>query len=451
MGASGLPRSNKDQIPERGARMARRDDREYREYLREEQRSQPGCPARKLALDRPRPATGLGAARSNGDVSGLRIAHLIESDGPGGAERVVVHLATSLQASGASNVVFLPADGEGWLARELEGSGVTIEYFRLDRPVSPECARSLAAAFRRHRIVLAHSHEFSMAVYGAWASWRAAIPHVITMHGRRYYADRLRRRLAMRAAIALSGRTVAVSSLMASQISHDLWIPSRRIATIANGVRFVPPERTTLREELQLDPDDRLLVSVGNLYPVKGHQHLIDALALLAVRHPNLHLAISGRGELADPLATRARSHGLADRVHLLGLRSDVPAVLAAADVFVLPSLSEGLPLALLEAMFAGRPIVATDVGEVSVALAQGDAGVLVEAGNPDALAAALDRLLSDPARASDLGERAAGRARAEYDVSHMVRRYVSSYEELLGRRANVLARSWVAEARSSF
>ena len=392
----------------------------------------------------------VGGAGSIGDVTGLRIAHLIESDGPGGAERVVAQLATALQAAGASNVVFLPADGEGWLARELDGSGVTIEYFRFDRPVSPECARWLEAAFRRHRIVLAHSHEFSMAVYGAWAAWRAGIPHVITMHGGRYYADRLRRRLAMRAAIALSGRTVAVSSRLARQIGRDLWIPSSRIATIANGVRFVQPERPTLREELRLGPHDRLLVSVGNLYPVKGHQHLIDALALLSGRHPGLHLAIGGRGELADALATRARHKGVAGRVHLLGLRADVPAVLAAADVFVLPSLSEGLPLALLEAMFAGRPIVATDVGEVSVALAHGEAGVLVEAGNPAALAAALDRLLSDPGHARDLGQRAAGRALAEYDISHMVRRYVGTYEELLGRRANVLARSWAAEALES-
>jgi len=148
-----------------------------------------------------------------------------------------------------------------------------------------------------------------MAVYGAWASWRAAIPRIITMHGGRYYADRLRRRLALRAAIALSGRTVAVSSRLAHQIGKDLWIPSSRITTIANGVRFVRPERTTLREELRLD------------------------------------------------------------------------------------------------------------------------------------------RLLSDPSRARDLGERAAGHALAEYDVSHMVRRYVCTYEELLGRCPNVVTSSWAREA----
>jgi glycosyltransferase involved in cell wall biosynthesis len=362
-------------------------------------------------------------------LAGLRIAHLIESDGPGGAERVVAHLAGALQAAGAWNVAFLPAGGEGWLARQLEGSGVAIEYLRLERPVSPAYARSVAEALRRHRIAVAHSHEFTMAVYGAWASWRVGIPHVVTMHGSRYYASRLRRRLAMRAAIALSARTVAVSVKLAEDLRRDLWIPGPRITTISNGVPYLRPERVTLREELGLLPGDRLLVSVGNLYPVKGHRNLIDALGLLAERHPTLHMAVGGRGELADSLASHARDLGVQDRVHLLGLRSDVSAILAAADVFVLPSLSEGLPLALLEAMFAACPIVASDVGEVSVALAGGEAGLLVPAGNPGALAAALDLLLSNPERARELGQRAARRAGAEYHVSQMVRRYVAAYE----------------------
>ena len=392
-------------------------------------------------------------SRPVGDVTGLRIAHVIESDGPGGAERVLAQLSTALQASGAYNVAFLPADREGWLARQLEGSGVTIEYFRLERRVSrerrvsPACARSLEAAFRRHRIGVAHSHEFMMAVYGAWASWRAGVPHVITMHGSSYYAGRLRRRLALRAAIALSGHTVAVSGRLARQISRDLWMPPSRISTIPNGVPSVRPERTTLRDELRLGPDDRLVVSVGNLYPVKGHQHLIDAVALLVGRHPALHLAISGRGEMAEALSARARGLGLANRVHLLGLRSDVAAILAAADVFALPSLSEGLPLALLEAMFAGCPIVASEVGEVGVALAHGEAGILVEPGQPAALAAALDRLLSDPDRARELGEHAVRRAAAEYDISRMVQRYAGVYEALLGRRRPLARAARVADA----
>ena len=368
-------------------------------------------------------------------VAGLRIAHLIESDGPGGAERVVVGLATALQAAGSENVVFLPADGEGWLARELEGSGVAIEYFTIDRPVSPACARGLVRAFRRHRFDVAHSHEFSMAIYGAWASWRTGVPHVITMHGGRYYNGRLRRRLAMHAAIAASDHVVAVSDALADAIAEDLGVRRSKVEMLSNGVRHSEPAAVTLRQELRLTPDDRLIVAVGNLYPVKGHIHAIDALARLAGRHPSVHLAISGRGELEGALLARARDHGLESRVHLLGLRSDVPAVLAAADLFVLPSLSEGLPLALLEAMFAGCPIVASDVGQVRVALANGTAGILVEPGNPAALAAGLDRLLSDPAEARRLGGIAALHAAGEYDLSRMVQRYAGVYRDVMRSR----------------
>jgi glycosyltransferase involved in cell wall biosynthesis len=365
----------------------------------------------------------------------LRIAQLIESDGPGGAERVVVDLAKGFQASGCQSVVFLPADGEGWLARQLQGCGVTIDYFHLDRSVSPACARSLAAAFRRHRVAIAHSHEFSMAVYGASASWLAGVPHVITMHGSRYYARRLQRRAALRAAIAVSGGTVAVSTDLAGQMSRDLLVARSHVAMISNGVHHTPADGSSVRDELRLGADDRLLVAVGNLYPVKGHVHLIDALARLSHRHPNVHLAICGRGDLEGALLSRVREHRLAN-VHLLGLRADVAAVLAAADLFVLPSLSEGLPLALLEAMFAGCPIVASDVGEVAAALGRGEAGALVPPGDSAALAASLDDLLSHPARARVLGERARQRAAAEYDVSHMIRCYRSIYARLLTRAA---------------
>src|SRR6185295_14813642 len=244
----------------------------------------------------------------------------------------------------------------------------------------------------------------------------------------------LRRRLALRAAVAVSAQTVAVSTTCARDMSRRLGIRRSRIRMIPNGVRFVPPQRVTLREELQLRPDDRLVVAVGNLYPVKGHVNLIDAFGLMASRHPNLHVAISGRGALAESLLARAREYELQHRVHLLGLRSDVSAVLAAADVFALPSLSEAMPLALLEAMFARCPIVACDVGDVSVALDNGQVGLLVPPGDPLSLAEAIDRLLVNPAEAHSLGERAMRRACSEYDLSRMVDRYVDVYESALAR-----------------
>jgi glycosyltransferase involved in cell wall biosynthesis len=345
---------------------------------------------------------------------------------------MLASLATELQAAGSENVVIVPAEGEGWLARELHGTGVQVAQFHLDRPFSPALARRLEVTLRRHRVVLAHSHEFSMAVYGAWAARRAGIPHLFTMHGSRYYAERLRRRIALRVAATLSDSVVAVSHLLARQLRRDLWLSTDRAVTIPNGVRQMPVTSSSLREELRLTAGDQLVVAVGNLYPVKGHTYLLGALGLLAARFPRLHVAIAGRGDLADPLLAEARRLQVTQRFHLLGLRSDIGNVLAASDIFVLPSLSEGVPLALLEAMLAGKPVVATAVGEVPTVLEGGHAGVVVRPGDAAVLADALASLLSDPAEARRLGAAAAARASEAYTLSSMLDRYAALYEKAL-------------------
>lgn len=362
-------------------------------------------------------------------LDGLRIAHLIETNGPGGAERMLVHTVQELQAAGCHNIVIAPAGGEEWLQQQLAGAGIPVEPFVLGRPVSPEFARWLHTTLRRHRIALAHSHEFTMAVYGAWAAWRAGIPHVSTMHGNRYYAARLRRRVALRAAFALTGKVVAVSQALAAHLRRDLWLAASRVTIIGNGVRPQRAERSDLRQRLGIGPQHRLVLAVGNLYPVKGHRYALEALASL----PRVHLAIAGRGDLAEALRDQATRLGVADRVHLLGLCSNIANLLAAADVFILPSLSEAVPLALLEAMFAGCAIVASDVGDVRAVLDDGRAGILVPPGDARALARAIQDLLEAPTRARDLGARARQRAEQEYDVSHVVARYVTIYETLLG------------------
>ena len=396
-----------------------------------------------VSLPAPPPASMRSPGQAGDDLArlrGLHVAHLIETDGPGGAERILVQMITELQAAGCHNLVVLPTGAEGWISRQLAGTGATVEYFQLDRPLSPDCARWLITLLRRHRVAIAHSHEFTMAVYGAWAAWRAGVPHVVTMHGGLYYARRLRRRLALRFAFALTPRIVAVSRVLARQLHRDLWIPASRILTVYNGIRNVPAQPSNLRADLRLGPQERLLLAVGNLYPVKGHRHAIEALALLQQDQPRAHLAIAGRGETAEALRRQARDLGVGDRVHLLGLRGDIPNLLGGADVFVLPSLSEGLPVALLEAMSAGCAIVASDVGDVRTVLDDGRAGVLVPPGDARALAVAVDGLLRTPDRARELAAWAQRRAVQEYDVARMVARYAAIYGELLAQRVRIPA-----------
>ena len=368
----------------------------------------------------------------------VRFAHLIESDGPGGAERMLASVAADLQATGSDTLVIAPARGEGWLARELSGTSVQVELFHLDRPFSPKFARWLGEVFRRHRIALAHSHEFTMTVYGAWAARRVGIPHLITMHGSRYYAGRLQRRIAMRLGVQASSAVVAVSRTLSQHLARDLWIRPSRIATIPNGVqRALNVAPSTLRAELELQSGDQLVVAVGNLYPVKGHAVLLDALALLAARFPHLHVAIAGRGELEGPLRRRAEELQVSDRFHLLGLRADIANVLAGADVFALPSLSEGVPLALLEAMLTAKPVVASAVGDVPTVLNGGRAGLLVPPSDAAALAARLEELLSHPERARALSAAAHTRATTAYTFDVMMDAYRALYAQALGEQAH--------------
>jgi glycosyltransferase involved in cell wall biosynthesis len=370
-------------------------------------------------------------------LRGLRIAHLIESDGPGGAERMVASLAGALQARGAENVVVVPEHGEGWLARQVDGTGVATLPGPLHQPF-PVVSRWLASTFRSQRIALAHSHEFIMALCGAWAARRTGVPHVFTVHGSRYYANRWRRRIALRVAVELSDGAVAVSQSVARHLTRDLWLRASRVVTIPNGARIVAVTDSSLRDEMGLQAGDVLALAVGNLYAVKGHRYLLEALALLAERFPRLHVAIAGRGDLEGALRAQAGALGLGGRFHLLGLRSDIGNLLAGADVFVLPSLSEGLPLALVEAMLAARPIVATAVGEIPVVLDEERAGVVVPPADAAALARALATLIDDPGHARALGAAAARRAQAEYTADRMVERYVALYAKRLSGTAGL-------------
>jgi glycosyltransferase involved in cell wall biosynthesis len=368
-------------------------------------------------------------------LRGVTVAHLMEMDGPGGAERLIALLAGAVADGGARSVAFLPEGGEGWLTRELRLIGITVEHVPVDS--HRRTVEALEAGFRRHDVAVAHSHEFAMAICGTVAARRTGAGHVITMHGGRHYATSLPRRIALRLAATHSGALVAVCQEATDALRRDLWLPRKRVLTVPNGV--LPPDTrhpAPLREDLGLADRDVLIVAVGNLYPVKGHRYLIEALSLLRDRHPEAHVALVGRGELFEPLTALARERGVADRVHLLGFRPDIGSVLAAADIFAMPSLSEGLPLALLEAMRAGLPIVASGVGGIPGALADGDAGLIVPPGDAGALADALARLVTQPGFAATLAARAEAHAAAEYDFQHTADSYASLYATLLPARA---------------
>ena len=372
----------------------------------------------------------------------LRVALLLESDGPGGAETMLLNLADELRRRGHEVLPIGPAGRAGWLGDRFRERGFAPESYVLHRAIDPACLRQITAMLRSHRIQVAHSHEFGMAVYGAVAARRAGARHIITMHGGRYYAEQRRRRLALRWAARRSDALVAVSRATAADLRATLRLGDEAVRVVLNGIPFRSGSRAAVRSELALRDDELLLVSVGNLYPVKGHAVLLRALGQLrrsgALDAVPWRLALAGRGEEEARLRALVRDEGLAERVTLLGYREDVPDILAAADLFVMPSLMEGLPLALVEAMAAGLPVVVSDVGGIPEVAKQGSEAILVPPGDPAGLAEGLATLMRDPLARACMGAAARARARRDFSVSTMCEAYERLYRGAAAPRSPV-------------
>jgi L-malate glycosyltransferase len=378
----------------------------------------------------------------------LRIAMMLESDGPGGAEMMVFRLSEELCRRGHTVVPVGPAKGIGWLGDRFRQAGFTPEVFRLKRPIDPGCVRGLMTLFAKHRIDAVHSHEFTMAVYGAAASRMMNLSHVITMHGGFYVAKALRRRVALRWAMRQSDHAVMVSRATQRQFGTELGVDESRFTVIPNGVPTSQGNATSVRAEFAINEGDCVLLAVGTLERHKGHQVLLEALANLLTRGfgaPWKLIIAGGRGgDQHQSLLDYIRDRGLGDRVRIVLNRDDVADLLALADVFVMPSLWEGLPMALLEGMVAGKAIVASAIAGIPEAITSEREGILVPAGNAERLANALSLLLTDPGRRAALGEAARARAKQEFTVSVMADRYQALYMDAPGKwhRAPLSARS---------
>jgi glycosyltransferase involved in cell wall biosynthesis len=196
-----------------------------------------------------------------------------------------------------------------------------------------------------------------------------------------------------------------------------------RVRVIINGVPLAPVSQAAAhaaRAELLPESDGFLILNVGRLVPEKGHRVLLNAAVRVLQDFPNVVFAVAGDGPLRAELEELSAALGISDHVRLLGSRADVPELLAASDIFVLSSLTEGLPMALLEAMAAGKAVVSTKVGGIRAALDNGACGLLVPPDNASALADALLRLLRDERLRADFAGRARERARDVYSLERM-------------------------------
>lgn len=351
--------------------------------------------------------------------------------GVGGLPRVVETLCrASDPARFETSVLTLNFAGE--LAEALARDGYRTH--QVERPATgPDYGafRRVADILRRERIDVLHTHNTQAFMHGGMGAFLARTPRLIHTDHARDFPDKLKYMVIERVLSMVADRVVGVSEHTTENLHRYEKIPRRKLLTIPNGIDArlfdAPVDRHAVRQELGVPVDAELLLLGARLEEQKGIPYLLQAMATLATTRPRVHLALAGIGSLREMLGEEAHRLGIAERVHFLGVRLDMPRLLAAADVFVMSSVWEGLPMIILEALAARCAIVSTAVGGVPSAVVDGETGTLVPPRDPAALAAGIAAMLDDDARRA----RMVANGRALFEARFSSAAMTAAYERL--------------------
>lgn len=349
---------------------------------------------------------------------------------PGGTERQMIELARRLDRDRwRVHVACFHARG-AWFPRVAEAAESVAEFpvTSFLSPRLPQHLWSFARWCRAKRIAIVHTTELYSNIFGLPGAALARVP-VRIGNRREINPDKSAAQIAMqRTAYTCAHRIVANSRAAANRLLAE-GVPARKVTIVPNGLDFQHVRTQPQRDRL------RKIVVVANLRPEKGHDVLMDAAVDVLRRFPDATFELVGGGPELETLMARAEARRMLHAFSFLGHRDDVPQRLAAADIFVLPSRSEAFPNAVLEAMAAGLPIVASRVGGIRELIDEGRTGELVPAGDPKALAASICRMIDEPMRASLLGAAARADAVARFSFDRMVTAFEFVYLTELTRR----------------
>jgi sugar transferase (PEP-CTERM/EpsH1 system associated) len=373
----------------------------------------------------------------------LRVMHVVFGFHPGGMELGVLKLVNGLDPRRIQSAV---CSTQG--ARELAPMlAPRVAFFELQRRAGndPRLVWDLCRLFQRERPHIVHTHAWGTLLEGLIAARLARVP--IVVHGEHGTLQlHVWQRGCQRYAWSRVDRLLSVSSRLAERMAREVGFPLNRIQTLRNGVdlsRFAGHiSQAEARRALNLPAEGAVVGAVGRLVPVKDHLGLLETVALLGRDGLRPLIVIAGDGPLRGDIENRAAALGINHQIRLLGHRQDIDTVLAALDIFVLPSRSEGLSNTILEAMAAGVPVVATRVGGADEMVEDGATGILVPPASPQLLAPALARLLQDSGLRLAMGRAGRARVEREFDLLETVRQYEALYADLaLKRGLSVLSR----------
>ncbi|WP_173045730.1 glycosyltransferase family 4 protein [Nitrospira sp. KM1] len=370
----------------------------------------------------------------------LRICHVAMGDLWAGAEVqlvVLIEVLLRFQELDLTVVLF----NEGRLAIELQKLRVPVYIFPETAQSSLKILQQLTDYCRERKFDLLHTHKYKDNILGAMAAARSGVPYVVrTVHGlsepfkglpsirMRFYefCDDVVIRTKV-------NRLIAVSSQIGHLLSQKFG--SASVVKIHNGIPIEHVQQAKpyeeVRKHLDVDKVEIIIGTVGRLTPVKAHEHFLTAAKQLLQSHKNLCFVIVGSGPRRRFLEEIARKSDISSKVRFLGHRDDTRDLIRAMDIFVLPSLHEGIPMVLLEAMALARPIVASAVGGIPEVLTNQVHGLLVPPAKPDEIVGACEAFLSDPLFMEKCGQAALTRVKQEFSSELMGAKVVTLYRQL--------------------
>lgn len=366
----------------------------------------------------------------------IRVLWLIKGLGPGGAEQLLLSSARVADHDRFDYTAAFVRPDKSHLVPALERSGVACELLTSGRLGSIMWPLRLRRRMRHADIVHAHSPLLAgVARIAARTLPRSQRPVTVSTEHNIWDNFALPTRLLNALTARLDARRWAVSG----EVKRSMWRGLGRSATVlVHGIvrgesRAEADARSRVRAEIGIAPDAPVSITVANLRREKDYPNLLRAAAHALAENPQLVMLAVGQGPLTDEIADLHRKLKLGERFKLLGYRSDVGELLAAADLFVLSSAHEGLPVSIMEAMSAGLPIVATSVGGVPEAVTNGETGRLVPPGDSEKLADAILQIAADPVARARMGEAATVRSK-EFDIRTAVTVQQQAYAELAKR-----------------
>jgi len=368
----------------------------------------------------------------------INVLHIYQNSKIGGVQQQFLSLLKAYDRD-VFNPIFCCLGPEEEISKEIER--IDIETVALNRAryhrFSPGIVRDLYRLMKQKNIHIVRTHRYRANLYGRLAALLSGVPvKIISLHDNYRKDLRLERRIVNKILLKATDKIVAVSESIRKDIIKYDGIDSSKILVIPNGIdteRFNPEGNfADIRKGFSIKESDIVLGFVGRVVPTKGLEYLIDALPFLKKEFKNIKLLITGEGSTMERLKKKAKENNVHDSIIFTGKRRDIPDILSCTDIFVMPSVAEGLPNALLEAMAMGKPIVATEVGGIPEVIKNGHSGLLVPPRNPEALATAIKDLISNEQLAAKMGQAARHIVLDNFSIWSIAQKWQTLYLSIL-------------------